>query len=130
MDHKEYFQKTRGMGILATSDGHGRVNTAIYSRPHTTGERELAFIMTERKSYMNLQENPYASYLYREEGNGYDGVRVSLRRTHEENDPERIRQLARRDYEGKDPGTLHLVHFEVQDCLPLVSSGTCPVEVP
>jgi hypothetical protein len=30
----EYFEKTQGIGVLATTDAAGQVNQAIYSRPH------------------------------------------------------------------------------------------------
>ena len=30
----EYFEKTKGTGILATADAEGHVNVAVYARPH------------------------------------------------------------------------------------------------
>ena len=121
MNHENYFETVKGMGVLATADDQGRVNTAVYARPHNMGQGKLAFIMTERKTYANIQKNPHASYLFREEGDGFSGVRVTLKKTHVEDDPERIRKLLRRDYGEKDVGRLNLVHFEVEECLPLVS---------
>ena len=31
---KAYFESTKGTGILATADSNGKVDAAIYSRPH------------------------------------------------------------------------------------------------
>jgi hypothetical protein len=34
MKLKEYFENTRGTGVLSTADNEGKVDAAIYSRPH------------------------------------------------------------------------------------------------
>ena len=128
MNLKEYFEKTKGMGVLATADHSGRVNTAIYARPHVGEGHNLAFIMTERRTYTNVQKNPHASYLFREESSGFSGVRLLLRKTGEEDNPDRIKELMRRSYPPEDVGNLHLVHFNVEEVRPLVSSGKCPIE--
>ena len=123
----EYFEKTKGTGVLATADASGRVNTAIYARPHVEEDGNVAFIMTERRAYANLQANPHASYLFKEQGDGFAGLRLLLRRTREEKDEARIKELMRRSYPRAETGNLHLVHFQVEEILPLISSGKCPV---
>ena len=123
----EYFEKRKGLGVLATGDGAGRVNTAIYARPHVENEQNLCFIMTERRTYSNLQENPYASFLFKEEGEGFSGVRMILRKTHEKEDPDRIKEVMRRTYPPEEVGNLRLVYFRIEEFLPLVSSGKCPI---
>jgi hypothetical protein len=45
MTLKEYFNSTKGTGILATADSAGRTDAAIYSRPHIMDDGSLAFIM-------------------------------------------------------------------------------------
>ena len=75
----EYFDKAEGVGVLATADAAGKVNVAMYSRPHflAPGDDEtVAFIMADRLSYANVQVNPHASYLFIEEGEGYVGTRL------------------------------------------------------
>ena len=64
----DYFDKTTGMGVLATSDAQGMVNAAVYGRPHFIDEENIAFIMAERLSHKNLQSNPHAVYLFKESG--------------------------------------------------------------
>jgi len=34
MNLKTYFENTRGTGIISTADSNGRVNAAVYARPH------------------------------------------------------------------------------------------------
>jgi len=70
MKLSEYFEKTRGTGVLATSDSSGQVDVAIYARPHFVSEQEIAFIMADRLSHRNLQSNPHAAYLFVERGDG------------------------------------------------------------
>jgi hypothetical protein len=40
---KEYFESTKGSGVLASADSSGKVDAAIYSRPHFVEEGSLAF---------------------------------------------------------------------------------------
>jgi hypothetical protein len=62
-----------GKGVIATASGVGVVNTAIYARPHIIDDETLAWGMTDGRSYANLKENPYASYLYMAPVNGFSG---------------------------------------------------------
>ena len=45
---QEYFESTKGVGVLATADSNGKVDAAIYSSPHFLEEGTLAFIMRDR----------------------------------------------------------------------------------
>jgi len=54
---KEYFEKAKGTGVLATADGKGLVDTAIYAKPHIMDKETVAFIMAERLTHHNLQTN-------------------------------------------------------------------------
>ena len=64
MTIKEYFDTTKGLGILSTADSDGKVDAAIYARPHFMEDGTLAFIMRDRLSHHNLQSNPHAVYLF------------------------------------------------------------------
>ncbi|MFO7640282.1 MAG: pyridoxamine 5'-phosphate oxidase family protein [Candidatus Competibacteraceae bacterium] len=126
MDLKEYFTHVSGFGTLATADVQGRVNLAVYARPHVLVDGTLAVIMRDRLSHHNLQSNPHAAYLFREAGDGYRGRRFHLTKISEEKDTARIDELKRRHPSMKkdaDGGPLFLVVFQVDRILPLIGSG-------
>jgi hypothetical protein len=78
MELKEYFEKVKGMGVLATSDSEGKVDVAIYAKPHFMDDGTIALIMADKLSHHNLESNGHAAYLFKEEGPGYKGVRLFL----------------------------------------------------
>ena len=130
MNLSEYFEKAEGLGVLSTADASGRVDTAIYARPHVMDDQTVAFIMADRKSHHNLQSNPQAAYLFKEDGSGYRGLRLYLTKTDEEKNTERVRSLIRRKrYEEDEDSELYLVSFRVDKVLGLTGSGKCPVQV-
>ncbi|MEW5735990.1 MAG: pyridoxamine 5'-phosphate oxidase family protein [Thermodesulfobacteriota bacterium] len=121
-DLKAYFAEKKGMGVLSTSGADGTVNAAVFSRPHCMPDGTLAFIMPERKTHRNLLENPRAHYLFREDGPGYRGKRISLRKMKEEKDSDLLYELRKREG-GPDKGKpLHLVFFFVEAVLPLIGA--------
>jgi hypothetical protein len=91
-----YFDEKKGTGILSTADAEGRVDSAVYARPRIIDEDTAAFIMRERLTYHNIGRNPYASYLFIEEGQGYKGVRLYLEKIREDQDPELMADMSRR----------------------------------
>ena len=70
MSLREYFDTNRGLGVLSTADSDGQVDAAIYARPHFMEDGTMAFVMRDRLSHHNLQSNPHATYLFKEEGSG------------------------------------------------------------
>lgn len=78
MELKHYFQEHRGLGVLSTADAQGRVNSAVYSRPHVLDENRVAFVMAKHRSLLNIQENGQAAFLFVEEGGKYQGKRLAL----------------------------------------------------
>ena len=78
-DWESYFENRKGHGYLSTSDGYGKVNTAVYSRPHVQDDGKFAFIMNEGRSVTNLRENSYAIYAF-DEG-GASGHRIYLEKS-------------------------------------------------
>lgn len=77
MTLKEYFETNKGLGILSTADSEGKVDAAVYSRPHFIENGTMALVMRDRLSHTNLQSNPHAMYLFKEDGPGYKGKRFS-----------------------------------------------------
>jgi len=127
MELKEYFENTKGVGVLSTADADGSVNAAIYSRPHVMDDGTLAVIMNNRLSHDNVTANPKAHYLFMEDGPGYKGKRLALTMLREEQDSELLHELCRRCHpselapEGK---TRFLVFFSIDRESPLVGAGS------
>ena len=129
MDLENYFEKTRGTGVLSTADDQGRVNAAIYARPHVLEDGSLAFIMRDRLTHHNLQSNPHAAFLFREEGAGYKGIRLHLTRTREESGTELVKELCRRcKIADKADAVRFLVAFRIDKERPLIGPGEEPAE--
>jgi hypothetical protein len=126
MTLRDYFEKKKGKGIIATADSKGKVGMAVYARPHFINEKTVAFIMADRLMHKNLQSNPSASYLFIEDGPRYAGKRLYLTAMKEEKDSELIDQVRRKDScpvdEGYKKGRRFLVYFKVNKVLPLIGA--------
>ena len=123
MDPKEYFANKNGVGVLATADGKGKVDAAIYARPHFLEDGTIALIMRDRLSHHNLQTNAHATYLFHENGPGYKGKRLFLTKVREEQDTELLQSLRRREYVDERDENRFLVFFQIDKELPLIGSG-------
>jgi hypothetical protein len=123
MDLKEYFENTSGFGVLATADGDGKVDAAVYARPHFMEDGSIAMIMRDRLTHHNLQSNPHAAYLFHEDSPGYKGKRLFLTKLREEQDTELLQSLRRRQYIDDTDEKRFLVFFQIDKELPLVGSG-------
>jgi len=123
MSLKEYFAATKGLGVLSTADGDGKVDSAIYARPHFMEDGTLAMIMRDRLSHLNLQSNPHATYLFKEEGPGYRGKRLFLTKVREEENTELLQSLRRRKSDYGEGESRFLVFFKVDKELPLIGDG-------
>jgi len=128
MDLQEYFDKAKGTGVLATADKDGKVDLAIYAKPHVMDKETIAFIMADRLTHHNLQSNPFAAYLFKEEGAGYKGTRLFLTKLREEQDTELLYTLRSKRYssEKEEGKPRFLVFFKVDRVLPLVGAGRDP----
>jgi hypothetical protein len=121
----EYFETAKGLGVLATADGSGKVNAAVYARPHfmdASDENIVAFIMADRLSHANIQTNPHAAYLFMEEGQGYKGKRLHLTKMREESSEELVAAICRRcDYSMyRGEALRYVVFFKIDKVLPLI----------
>jgi hypothetical protein len=123
MSLKEYFDTANGVGILSTADSDGKVDAAVYARPHFMEDGAMAFIMRDRLSHHNLQSNPHATYLFKEEGSGYRGKRLFLSKVGEEQNTERLEYLRRRKTVYGNGADRFLVFFKLDRQLPLVGDG-------
>jgi len=123
MDLKEYFENTKGSGVLATADADGKVDAAVYARPHFMEDGSIAMIMRDRLTHHNLQSNPHAVYLFHEDGPGYKGKRLFITKVREEQDTELLESLRRRQYLDEKDESKFLVFFKLDKELPLVGAG-------
>lgn len=128
MDLQEYFDKAKGTGVLATADREGKVDVAIYAKPHVMDQETVAFIMADRLTHRNLQSNNHAAYLFREEGSGYKGTRLFLTKIREEQDSELLYAIRSKRYssEKEEGKPRFLVFFKVDQVLPLIGAGRDP----
>ena len=122
MELKDYFDSTEGIGVLATADVNGKVNSAIYARPNVMEDGSLAFIMTDRLTHKNIQSNPHAAYLFKEDGPGYKGKRLYLTKIREEENSQLIQSLRRRPFstETDKEEPKFLVYFKLERERPLI----------
>ena len=123
MKLKEYFESVEGRGVLATADGDGKVDAAIYATPHFIDDETIAFIMRDRLTHNNLQSNPHATYLFMETGQKFVGKRLFLTKTREEQDSELLYSLRRKKYSDDKNEAKFLVFFQIDKVLPLMGSG-------
>ena len=123
MNLSEYFENAKGVGVLGSADADGRVDVAIYARPHVIDEQTVAFIMADRLTHQNVQSNPHAAYLFKEEGKGYKGKRFFLTKIKEETDKALIDSLRRKKYDEAKDKQDYLVYFRIDQVLPLLGPG-------
>lgn len=131
MNLNSYFTEMKGIGVMATSDENGVVDTAIYSRPHVQGKDEIAFVMRDRLTHKNLEKNKHANYLFIKDGEGYSGVRLFLSKLDESTDPELIASLTRRHLSPEDDrlqGEKFLVRFKVNKILSLIGGEEIAID--
>jgi hypothetical protein len=123
MTLKEYFETNKGLGILSTANSQGKVDAAVYSRPHFMEDGTIALVMRDRLSHTNLQSNPHALYLFKEDGPGYKGKRLFITKVREEKNTELLESLRRRKNVYKDDADRFLVFFKIDKEVPLVGDG-------
>lgn len=129
MELKEYFQNKKGLGVLSTADEKGKVDSAVYARPRVADDGRVAFIMSDRLSIANVRKNPYAAYLFKENGEGWTGVRLFLEYENETREAAAVASACREEYPGPYCGEKYLqgaslVTFRVVSVLPLVGDDT------
>jgi hypothetical protein len=119
----EYFLTITGMGVLSTADAQGKVDAAIYARPHFISEDTIAFIMADKVTHANLQTNASAVYLFKE-NNSYEGTRLYLTKIREEKDSPLIDEIRRRknavDAVNDKTESKFLVYFKIDKVRPLI----------
>lgn len=129
MDLKRYFERKDGWGVLATCDSEGYVDTALYAKPHILDDQTAVFVMKERLSHQNLQSNLHASYLFVENGAGYQGVRLYLTMLREEINQSLVEMLRSKQpvmFPSADDSAKFVVFFRIDRVRPLVGDSPLP----
>ena len=113
--------------MLATADASGRVNVAIFGRPHVMEDNSVAFIMPHRLTHSNLQSNSEGGLPV--SGNGPAAIRARgsiSPKFGRSRIPTSLYSLRRRTYppeKEKEEGPRFLVFFQVDQVLPVVGAG-------
>lgn len=127
MHMQEYFENRQGVGVLSTADSDGKVDAAIYAKPHVLADGSIAFIMRDRLTHKNINANPHAVYLFIENAGGYKGVRLFLKKVREDDNAELIKQMTRRCLTAEEDaakGPKFIVYFEVEKILNLIGGDS------
>lgn len=113
-----------GLGVMSTSSSDGRVDSALYARPHVIDETTLVWGMTDKRTYQNLSRNRHAAYLFKTGDSACTGVRLSLEliKTEDAGDLEEgigqsLKKLAE---DGSAVTITHAVRFKVTEQRPLI----------
>jgi hypothetical protein len=133
MQLKEYFESKKGIGVMSTADHEGKVDAAIYARPHVMDDGTLAFIMRDRLTHKNVSENPFATYLFILNEPGYKGVRLYLKKAKEDADAELLKVLTRRcltPEEDASKGPKFIVYFTIEKALELIGGESLDLDGP
>ncbi len=126
MNLSEYFDKTKGFGVLATADSDGKVNVAVFSKPTFIDDETIVFVMADHLNHHNLQSNASAAYIFKEEER-YDGRKLYLTKIKEEEGTELIEAVRKKRYPifsaKYDNESKYLVYFHIDKVLRLVADG-------
>jgi hypothetical protein len=117
MKLSEYFGKTDGFGVLSTADSEGHVDATLYSLPIFEDEETVIFIMFDHLTHKNIQANPFASYVFFEEGTkGFKGKRLSLKKYREDSSNTAIDRLFKEKSIDRKyrPLSKSIVYFNVE----------------
>ncbi len=131
MQLKEYFENKKGVGVMSTADLQGKVDAAIYARPHVMDDGTIAFIMRDRLTHQNISQNPYASYLFIENTGGYKGARLFLKKVREDDNAELLKEMTRRcltPEEDAAKGPKFIVYFEIEKALKLIGGESLDID--
>ncbi|HEY5975181.1 MAG TPA: pyridoxamine 5'-phosphate oxidase family protein [Geobacteraceae bacterium] len=113
----------QGVGVMATANRAGVVNTAIYARPHFIDDETLAWGMTDGRTLRNVRENPHASFLFRV-GEGFSGVRLGLSLVKIEDEGALLAEIRTNAERVAGPGAglavNHAAYFRIEEMRSLV----------
>ena len=114
----------QGLGVMSTSSSDGKVNSAVYARPHVIDETTLVWGMTDKRTYRNLIRNRHAAFLFKTGSPGFSGVRLGLELIKTEEAGELLMTIKANTDEIVGPGAgaavTHAVWFRITELRPLI----------
>jgi len=128
MNLSAYFEDNKGIGILSTAGSDGDVNAAVYAKPHVLGGDTIGFIMRDRLSRANLQQNKRAHYLFVEEGGKASGIRLHIELISETDEEEVLQKYSRRKGAAGDQEDRYFATFTVNRALRLIGGDEISVD--
>jgi len=130
MDRKElmdFFNQRPRNCLLATSNGKGRVNMAVYGSPRMIDENTVVLSTRESRSYRYLRENPEAAITVVEPGEigrNSKAIRLYLKLTAVETEGALIdgfkKEVASRVGKEAAEGIKAALRFNITEVRPLV----------
>ena len=115
---------TPGLGVMSTSSSDGKVNSAVYARPHVIDETTLVWGMTDKRTYQNLTRNRHAAFLFKTSSPGFNGVRLALELIRTEESGDLLETIKQNTEEIVGPGAgaavTHAAWFRVVEERPLI----------
>lgn len=117
MNLENYFQQHNGLGVLSSADKEGRVNAALYARPKIQDNKAI-FLAAPNHTLNNLKQNPYAHYLFKEDTEGYEGVRLQLCLINIDENQERVNTLRTRH--KAEQHYAYVLEFEILESIDLI----------
>ena len=133
MNRKELmqmFNKQTRIGVLATSNSGGAVNTAVFGSPRMIDENTVIMAIGDNRTYQYLQENPKASFIVVEPGENptqWRGARLYLEVDSFERYGELLdsfRQNIRKTAGNASADAIQAaIRFKIVDVRPLIAKG-------
>lgn len=113
-----------GLGVMSTSSPEGKVNSAVYARPHVIDGTTVVWGMTDKRTYQNLTRNRHAAYLFKTSSPGFSGVRLALELIRTEEEGELLATIKANTDEIVGPGAgaavTHAAWFRVTEVRDLI----------
>lgn len=113
-----------GLGVMSTSSSDGKVNSAVYARPHVIDGTTVVWGMTDKRTYQNLTRNRHAAYLFKTSSPGFSGVRLALELIRTEEEGELLATIKANTDEIVGPGAgaavTHAAWFRVTEVRDLI----------
>jgi len=122
MEIKQYFERTKGNGFLATADENGIIDIAVYALPYFIDDATVGFLTSDQSTINNLEHNPHATYFFNESGKEFAGKRLFLTLMRTVPDIEAVGDICSKCdysfYEGLLTGNVS--YFKIDEVKPLV----------